>query len=424
MRPSIAFHLWVRLTVITLAFTVLGIGVFAWLQIDDNLSTARQQASAQAQAAALSFINSQGQRTVGPRKNVSATLGILMLAGLDDQGHELPSPGSPFVLGASIAGLALPEPGNTAAHDVKISDASIDAQPLNPIDLLSGGRFGAVHIVPVGAPAEERAALSSSGLANGQGPSYVMVVLEYEGIAREAQTLVVRSFALAAGILAVAAAAIWVLLDRFVTRPLDAYNATARRIAAGELARMPDLGSREFAQLGQTIDDMAETLRQEATIDPLTGLYNVRHLRANAGALLEDARRRGQPLSLLNIDLDNLKPINDSYGHRAGDIVLRTVGSCLQAWGADRFVSWRTGGDEFAAALPGIDAAEAEQAALELRQAIAEKQITVPGGEISVSVSVGRASYPEDGETIAALTSVADGRMYEAKALVHERSAA
>jgi hypothetical protein len=76
MRPSIAFHLWVRLTVITLAFTVLGIGVFAWLQIDDNLSTARQQASAQAQAAALSFINSQGQRTVGPRKNVSTTLGI------------------------------------------------------------------------------------------------------------------------------------------------------------------------------------------------------------------------------------------------------------------------------------------------------------------------------------------------------------
>ena len=93
-------------------------------------------------------------------------------------------------------------------------------------------------------------------------------------------------------------------------------------------------GAREVAQLGAAINTMAEALREQATVDALTGLYNARHFKAELPAMLEDAARDGTPLALLNIDVNDLKPINDTHGHHAGDL----------AAPGDRWLSPRVGG--------------------------------------------------------------------------------
>jgi diguanylate cyclase (GGDEF)-like protein len=161
---------------------------------------------------------------------------------------------------------------------------------------------------------------------------------------------------------------------------------------------------------------MAETLRRQATVDILTGLYNVRHFKTNFPAMLEDARATGQPLSLLNIDVNDLKPVNDSYGHDAGDAVLKAIGAHLQRWGRGRIVCWRTGGDEFAAALPGVDATGAQAEMVALERAITAETLTIGGATVPLSVSIGLAAFPEDTDAMGSLIAIADRRMYAAKA--------
>jgi diguanylate cyclase (GGDEF)-like protein len=189
----------------------------------------------------------------------------------------------------------------------------------------------------------------------------------------------------------------------------------AGRIAAGEPIRMPDIGNNELGQLGQAINGMADILRHQASIDMLTGLYNLRHLTDRLEDLLVEARERGEPLALLVCDLDNLKPVNDTHGHHVGDLLLRAVARELLAWCNVAYTCWRTGGDEFAAVIPGADLERARREVDALQQAINGRTIPVPGGQIPISLSIGIATYPADGTTGSALMEVADQRMYESK---------
>jgi diguanylate cyclase (GGDEF)-like protein len=209
----------------------------------------------------------------------------------------------------------------------------------------------------------------------------------------------------------------WLLLRRFVARPLIEYSATARRIAAGEPLRLPDGGSNELGQLGQAINGMADILRHQSSIDALTGLYNQGHLASRLEALLEEARERKESLTIIVCDLDNLKPVNDTYGHHIGDLLLKTVARHLTKWAGVECTCWRTGGDEFAAAIPGTDPETTKAKAAELEKTINALHLTVQGGDfIRVSLSIGSATYPEDGITGAALLNLADMRMYAEKA--------
>src|SRR5262249_40587930 len=141
----------------------------------------------------------------------------------------------------------------------------------------------------------------------------------------------------------------------------------------------------------------------DSVTDPLTGLPNVRHLLSHAAQEIARAERDGTPLTVLLVDLDGFKSINDSYGHAAGDAALRLVGECVQHSIRVYDTCARYGGDEFVAVLPNCDLADAQGRAVGLQEAVKALGFQPKAETVGLSVSVGVASYPDDGTTFEAL---------------------
>lgn len=156
-------------------------------------------------------------------------------------------------------------------------------------------------------------------------------------------------------------------------------------------------------------------LRRLATVDELTELANRRQFFDRGRRMLERARRKGRPVALLLFDLDHFKRINDTYGHAAGDLVLRRVATvCRETLRSGDLVA-RLGGEEFAVLLAEADVIEAEAVAERLRAAIANLDIHYRGRRIPVSASIGIA-LPEPGrEDLEACLAAADRALYRAK---------
>ena len=148
--------------------------------------------------------------------------------------------------------------------------------------------------------------------------------------------------------------------------------------------------------------------------DDLTGLANRRLLEQRAGRACVVAKREGHPVSLAYVDLDDFKPINDSYGHQAGDEVLRVIAERMSARVRSTDTIARVGGDEFVALLPATGVAGARSVAEELAAAI-ELPVPFEGHELRVGASFGVATYPDDGATFDALLAHADTEMYVVK---------
>ncbi|MFC4161317.1 GGDEF domain-containing protein [Chitinimonas lacunae] len=159
-----------------------------------------------------------------------------------------------------------------------------------------------------------------------------------------------------------------------------------------------------------------EALFNEATHDPLTGLYNRRHLDAALLEAEQRARRQGRPLGLMMLDLDHFKQINDRFGHDAGDAVLRAFASRLRHQLRPGDVACRYGGEEFTVLLNGAPLATTRIRAEQFRQAVAGLRIEVHGQEIAITVSIGIAAYPESGADMQAVLQAADRAVYRAKA--------
>ncbi|MCB8969871.1 MAG: GGDEF domain-containing protein [Thermoleophilales bacterium] len=151
--------------------------------------------------------------------------------------------------------------------------------------------------------------------------------------------------------------------------------------------------------------------RQLSEVDPLTGVGNYRMLSLRVPRELRRHRRHGRPLTLLVIDLDDFKRINDSYGHQRGDAVLQEVAAALldSVRGDDIVV--RQGGDEFAVVAPETDESEAHDLARRLGEAIAS---VAPDGS-GIGASIGAAYFPADAETLEGLLAAADARLRGAK---------
>ncbi|MFV0422608.1 diguanylate cyclase [Oleidesulfovibrio sp.] len=132
---------------------------------------------------------------------------------------------------------------------------------------------------------------------------------------------------------------------------------------------------------------MLEELSHMARTDPLTGLSNRRCFMETAHAEVERMHRNGKPLSLLMLDIDHFKHVNDTWGHDVGDIVLKTFAACLSSTMRNVDICARLGGEEFAVLLPETDHESALLAAERLRNAIAT--MPVAGHEFSVSSSLG-----------------------------------
>ncbi|TIW43682.1 MAG: GGDEF domain-containing protein, partial [Mesorhizobium sp.] len=167
---------------------------------------------------------------------------------------------------------------------------------------------------------------------------------------------------------------------------------------------------------------LRETLRQQSIRDPNTGLFNRRYLEETSSRELRRMERSSQPLAIIMLDVDHFKQFNDTFGHEAGDLVLKQVAATLIEHARDSDVVSRYGGEEFALVMPGASLEEGAQRAEALRQAIKQLHLAHRGRTLgTVTASFGVAAYPEHGAGWAELTNAADHAQYDAKAEGRDR---
>jgi diguanylate cyclase (GGDEF)-like protein len=152
-------------------------------------------------------------------------------------------------------------------------------------------------------------------------------------------------------------------------------------------------------------------------IDPLTGLFNRGQIYSDLEQEVLRSRRSGRPFSLLMLDLDGLKTVNDSLGHQRGDNVLQALGRVIRDKTRSVDSAYRYGGDEFLVLLPETEYAGAYVVAEKIRAEVEEVGRRLEAEGSQASVSIGLVSYPEDGSTPDELVRAADRAMYNAKAL-------
>jgi diguanylate cyclase (GGDEF)-like protein/putative nucleotidyltransferase with HDIG domain len=159
------------------------------------------------------------------------------------------------------------------------------------------------------------------------------------------------------------------------------------------------------------------SLQAEARVDPKTGLFNARHFAATLAEELGRAQRFERPLSLIMADLDLLRDINNTYGHLAGDAVLKGLAEVFRAQLRHYDVPARFGGEEFSILLPETPPDQALEIAERIRRAVAEQRFEVETSSepIRATVSVGVAGYPKDGTDANELIHQADLAVYRAK---------
>jgi diguanylate cyclase (GGDEF)-like protein len=224
---------------------------------------------------------------------------------------------------------------------------------------------------------------------------------------------------------------VWYGTEWFMLRKIGGLLRAADRVRGGDLNARTGIpyGGEELSQLAQAFDDMAlalqqreQKLQEQAISDPLTGLYNRRYLNEFLPRELVRCRRSAAPLAVMLIDLDHFKRVNDSFGHEAGDVVLKAIAALLKGKVRGSDIACRYGGEEFALILPetGLDAAV--RRAEVIRLAIARLVPSHAGTPLGkVTTSLGIALFPDHGEDSDALLRAADVALYAAKGAGRDR---
>lgn len=227
------------------------------------------------------------------------------------------------------------------------------------------------------------------------------------------------------------------LLGLTIVRPLDRLTRGAATVAGGDLdVDLPVLAGGEVGYLTEVFNDMVARLRQGrdeldainktlrekneelqllSITDGLTGLYNRKHLMETVIAEVKRSRRHEHQFAVLMLDIDHFKRYNDTCGHLAGDDVLRKMSAVFKKSVRDCDYVARYGGEEFLIILPETTAEEAVNVAERLRLQVEDEKVGEEGGAEVVTVSVGVASFPENGDDPEAIISGADSALYEAK---------
>jgi len=189
---------------------------------------------------------------------------------------------------------------------------------------------------------------------------------------------------------------------------------TVEVLANAIIAALATLGVSHFYE--RTRERAELKLTRLATVDPLTGLAN--RMRLNDVFLWEhaQARRNGTPLSVLMLDLDHFKQINDKHGHDAGDTVLTAFARLLEERLRETDLIARIGGEEFLVLLNNTSSQRAVAVAEALRQSLEQLPIAHQGNTLKLTVSIGVAEYGPDGMDLDTLSRTADERLYRAKA--------
>jgi two-component system cell cycle response regulator len=163
-------------------------------------------------------------------------------------------------------------------------------------------------------------------------------------------------------------------------------------------------------------DNVQQSIEMAIT-DGLTGLYNRRYMESHLGALVEQATARGKPLAAFVLDIDYFKSVNDTYGHDAGDDVLREFSTRIKKSIRGIDLACRLGGEEFVIVMPETDMAVATIVAERLRRRIASEAFAIAQGtkHIEVTISIGLATLDTVEDTAATILKRADQALYRAK---------
>jgi two-component system cell cycle response regulator len=203
-------------------------------------------------------------------------------------------------------------------------------------------------------------------------------------------------------------------VNDYLVRPVDRNEA---------LARIKTQVRRK--RFGDRLRDNMQTTMEMAITDGLTGLHNRRYLERHLSVLVQQAVARGKPLSLLILDIDHFKAINDTHGHAAGDDVLREFSRRVRKAVRGIDLACRLGGEEFVVAMPDTDGALALLVGERIRQKIAGEAFQAEAGAtMSVTVSIGVASLASSSDTAQILMKRADDALYRAKREGRNRVAA
>jgi diguanylate cyclase (GGDEF)-like protein len=209
----------------------------------------------------------------------------------------------------------------------------------------------------------------------------------------------------------------WLSGTQLLLRPVREVRDAALSMAQGNFGRRvrSDRGPREVQEMGRAFNSMADRLEGLALNDELTGLPNRRVLESHVASLAKGA----QPYALLSIDLDGFKPVNDRFGHAAGDETLKEIARRLMQSVKGTGLCARVGGDEFVGVLSGLDsgslALRAVALAERIRSAVAAP-IRLEDGEVTVASSIGIAVRSDGSADVDTLMQNADRALYAAKA--------
>jgi diguanylate cyclase (GGDEF)-like protein len=223
------------------------------------------------------------------------------------------------------------------------------------------------------------------------------------------------------------------VLGLLLVRPIERLASGAKEVADGNFdVKLPVLTGGELGYLTEGFNKMVERLREGrqkldetneelrqtnaqlenlSRTDPLTGLFNRRHLMATLDDEIRRSSRSNRAFSILMIDVDHFKTYNDAFGHQAGDEALRKVAAVLRATLREVDCPARYGGEEFLALLPETGIVQAVEVSERVRDLLAKEQLK---GR-SVTVSIGVAEFPAHGGSLESLIASADAALYRAK---------
>ena len=199
-----------------------------------------------------------------------------------------------------------------------------------------------------------------------------------------------------------------------------AHNFQSKPISPEELRSHVNVG-RRLVEADDKLKEYAAEMERLATTDSLTGILNRRRFLSLGEQERERARRYGRPTSLLLLDIDHFKVVNDTHGHAAGDAALRALAEACVAVLRTSDIFGRLGGEEFVAVLPETPPPTAAEAAERLRQTIEDLVVRSEGNTIRLTVSIGVASVRPEDESIEQALRRADTALYEAKDLGRNR---
>lgn len=222
------------------------------------------------------------------------------------------------------------------------------------------------------------------------------------------------------------------MLARSITNPIIVLTKAASRIKNGDLSQKVVIKTKdEIATLSESINEMTDhlissnnRLKKISIEDALTGLYNRRYFMENLEVEVERAARYKTGLVLCIFDLDYFKQVNDTYGHQAGDMILREVGGMLRENARMSDMKCRYGGEEFAVILPSTDTQAAHLACERFRQKLENTVFSYQGSEFKMTISIGIASLDQTKalNSVEELVNLADTALYLAKAQGRNRT--